>query len=344
MSTAENAKIQYESGQDLVAFVALTDQGDHKDFRSADPLWSNRAGYQPDVKPNGLATGGAVGVAASGSNNMVDVAALTCYLAGVLTTVAAGADTAVTRPTGGSPLNTHNKSSITITSAGAIAVVKGTDGTSHSTTRGAAGGPPLIPLDSIEIAQVWLSAAAAGAVAATEIKQVVGTHCERYDYPTWEEKRFNVSSGVIGNAGIVFASALPLIHSEASPVSAAPKAVYAQYYEPAFTDVPKSADFVAPEKTYSTSSTQIYGQTIGASSNSLNQGSFTAYLSDGISDGLLSLKGANLFFKFFQNKLNSTPYLLCQGTLGISRQFPAAAQITAACTISAEEAAVEVTG
>ncbi len=339
MSTAENAKIQYESGQDLVSSVALTDQGDHKDFRSADPLWSNRSGYEPDVKPNGLATGGAVSAAVSGSNNMVDVAALTCYLAGVLTSVGAGADTAITRPTGGSPANTHNKSSITITGAGAIAVAKGTDGTAHSTTRGAAGGPPLIPVDSIEIAQIWLSSASAGVITAAEIKQVVGTHCERYDYPTWQEKRFNVSGGVIGNAGILFASALPLIHT-----GSVAKAVYAQYYEPAFTDVPKSSDFVPPETSHSVTSKQIYSQTLGSSSASLNQGSFTAYLEDGISDGLLGLKNDNLFFKFFQNKLNSTPYILAQGKFGISRTFPAGDQITAACTISAEETAVEVTG
>jgi len=339
MSDASNAKISYESGQDIVTFVALTDQGDHKDFRSADALWSNRAGYEPDVKPDGLATGGAVIPAVSGSHEKVDVAALTCYLAGVLTTVGAAVDTTVVRPTGGSPANTHNKSSITVNSAGAIAVVKGTDSTAHSNTRGAAGGPPLIPVGSIEIAQIWLSSATTLEIAATEIKQVVGTHCERYDYPTWEENRFNVSGGVIGNAGVTFASALPLIHT-----GALPKKVYAQYYEPAFTDVPKSSDFVPPETTNSVSSKQIYGMTLGSSSSSLNQGSFTAYLQDGISDGLLSLKNAELFFRFYQNALNSTPYLLMQGKLGISRTFPASDQITAACTISAEAAAEEVTG
>jgi hypothetical protein len=339
MSTAENAKIQYESGQDLVAFVALTDQGDHKDFRSADALWSNRSGYEPDVKPNGLATGGAVSVAASGSNDVVDVAALTCYLAGVLTSVNAATDKAIARPTA-----SHVKYSITVTSAGAISAVKGVENTSFSTTRGAAGGPPYVLLDSIEIAQVWLSSATPAAITADEIKQVIGTYCERYDYPTWQENRFNVASGVIGNAGITFDSALPLIHSALSPVVAVAKAVYAQYYEPAFTDVPKSSDFVPPETTYTVSSKQIYGTTIGASAASLNQGSFTAYLQDGIADGLLSLKGANLFFKFLQNRLNSTPYILMQGILGISRQFPASDQITAACTISSEESAVEVVG
>jgi hypothetical protein len=339
MSTAENAKVQYESGQDLVTFVALTDQGDQLDFRSADNLWSNRSGYEPDVKPNGLATGGVVSVAASGSSDVVDVAALTCYLAGTLTTVTAEADLSIPRPTA-----SHVKYSITVTSAGEISAVKGVENTSFSTTRGAAGGPPYILTDSIEIAQVWLSAAESADITATEIKQTIGTHCERYDYPTWEENRFNVENGVIGYAGITFASALPKSHSATSPVLAVAKAVYAQYYEPAFTDVSKASDFVPPETTHSMSSKQIYQRTLGAASSSLNQGSFTAYLEDGISDGLLYYKDDYLFFKFYQNADNSTPYLLMQGKLGISRTFPAGDQITASCTISAEEAAIEVTG
>lgn len=335
---AENAKIQYESGQDLVAFVALTDQGDHKDFRSADPLWSNRSGYQPDVKPNGLATGGAVTPPASG-NDVVSVAPLTCYLIGVLTSVGANAALSIPRPTA-----SHVKYSITVNAAGALAAVKGAENTSFSNDRGANGGPPYILPTSIEIAQVWLSSATPAVITAAEIKQVIGTHCERYDYPTWQQERFNVAGGIIGNAGIIFAAALPLIHSAASPVVPAAKGVYAQYYEPAFTDVPKSSDFVPPETSHTVSSKQIYGMTLGSSSESLNQGSFTGYLEDGISDGLLSLKNADLFFKFFQNRLNSTPYILMQGKLGISRTFPANDQIQAACTISAEQTAAEVIG
>jgi len=341
MGTAENAKIEYECGQDLVAMVALTDEGDHRDFRSADPLWSAKAGFTPNVKPNGLATGGAV-TPGTGTDT-VDVAAATCYLAGVLTTVTADPANAVVRPAA-SPAGLKVKHSITVTSAGAVAVVAGTDNATFSTTRGAAGGPPYIPLTSIEIAQVWLTDDAAAVVAADEIKQVVGNSCERYDYPTWEEARFNVDAGIIGNAGVVFASALPLSHSAASPIAGAAKAVYAEYYEPVFTDVPKSSDFVPPETSFTTSSKKIYGTTLGATSSSLNQGSFSAYLQDGISDGILALKGASLFFKFYQSRFNSLPYLLTQGIFGVSRQFPAGDQITAACTISPETAAVEVTG
>ena len=341
MATAENAKIEYEVGQDAVAMTALTDQGDHRDFRGPDPLWSNKSGYTPDVKPNGLATGGAV--TPGTANNTVDVAALTCYLAGVLTTVIADPANAVVRPAA-SPAGLKVKHSITVTSAGVIAVVAGTDSAAFSNTRGAAGGPPYITLDSIEIAQVWLDDDVAAAVAADEIKQVVGNSCERYDYPTWEEARYNVEAGVIGNAGVVFASVLPMSHSATSPIAGAPKAVYASYYEPVFTDVPKSSDFVPPETSYTTSSKEIYGQTLGVTSSALNQGSFTAYLQDGVSDGILGLKGETLFFKFFPSRFNSLPYLLAQGILGVARQFPAGDQIVAACTISPENAAVDVTG
>lgn len=341
MGTAENAKIEYECGQDLVTMAELTDEGDHQDFRSADPLWSGRSGFAPNVKPNGLATGGVV--TPGTANDKVDVAALTCYLAGVLTTVGAAAATSVTRPAA-SPAGLKKKLSITITSAGAVAVVAGLDNAAFSDVRGAAGGPPYILLDSIEIAQVWLTSSTAAVVTADEIKQVVGNSCERYDYPTWEEARFNVDAGIIGNAGVVFASALPLSHSAASPIAGAPKKVFAEYYEPVFTDVPKSSDFVPPETSYTTSSKKIYGTTLGATSSSLNQGSFTAYLQDGISDGLLALKGEALFFKFFQSRFNSLPYLLQQGILGVTRSFPAGDQIAAACTISPETAAVEVTG
>lgn len=335
---SENAKIQYESGQDLVDFVALTGGADHKTFLSADALWSNRDGYTPDVKPNGLATGGEITEAVSGSNDVVDVAALTCYLAGIKTTVNAQADLAIARPT-----STHVKYSITITAAGAISAVKGTESTSFSTTRGAAGGPPYVLPDSIEIGQVWLSSATPAAIDSDEIKQVPGSSQELYNYPVWTVNRFNVENRAIGDAGIVFASALPLIHSETSPVLATTKQVYAKYYTPVFADIDKTENFVPPETTHSVSSKQIYGQTLGSSSSSLNQGSFTAYLEDGISDGFLSLKNEELFFKFFQNRLNA-PYILQQGKLGIARQFPANDHVVASCTISSESAAEEVIG
>lgn len=323
MSTAENAKLQYEAGQNAVAMSALTNSGDETTFTSAATLWSGKSGYAPVVRPNGLLTGGAVSVHAD--NDKVTVAALTCNLQGVVTSVGAGTGT-ITRPAS----DKAKVCSITINSSGAIAVVAGTDSlsTAFSETRAAAGGPPLIPVDSIEIAQVRVTTSAAGAVAASEIYQVVGLHTERADFPLWD---VNYDEG-----SVTFLDALPEIHT-----GVVPKKVYASYASPIFGDIALASDFVPPENTHSVSSTQVYGTTLGATASTLGQGSFTAYLSNGVSDALVALKDQTLWFKFFPDRY-ATPYLLCQGKLGVSRTFPAGDSIQAACTISASSPAVEV--
>jgi hypothetical protein len=324
MPTAENAKLQYEAGQSVTAMSALTDSGDHKTFTSSAAQWSKKSGYEPDVKPDGLATGGVI--SAGSGNDEVDVSALTCYLAGVKTTVSASAGETITRPaTAVAKIN-----SITINSSGTIAVVVGTDGsnTTFSETRGAAGGPPEIPAGSIEIGQVRVTSDTSAVISASEIFQVVGLHVERYDYPVWETET--------AEGQITFADALPTIHA-----SGAVKGVNAEYAEPIFSDVQLASDFVPPETTHSVSSTQVYGSTIGSSSASLNQGTFTARIEDGISDALTKLKNENLWFKFFPDRYKS-PYMLVQGKLGVSRSYPAGDSMQAACTISAESAGVEV--
>jgi hypothetical protein len=320
--TAANAKLQYEAGQELSAMSEMTDSGDHKTFSLAVAPWSGKSGYEPKIYPDGLATGGVISVGAGNDN--VSVAALTVYLSGVLTEVDADATVAVTRPSSGVKIN-----SITINSAGAIAVVLGTDGSALIATRGEAGGPPLIPDGSVEIGQVKLSSATPAAVEASEIFQVVGTSQERYDYPVWTEDPFNGT--------ITFASALPAIH-ESSPSSY--KGVFAEVYEPVFTDLEPATDFVPPETSHSVSSTQVYGGTVGASSSTLNQGSFTCFLKDGITDAIVNLKDENIFFKHYPDRTKA-PYLLVQGKLGISRTFPTGDNIQAACTISATQVGVE---
>ncbi|MBW2342505.1 MAG: hypothetical protein JRF53_00570 [Deltaproteobacteria bacterium] len=333
MPTAENAIFYYEAGQDPTAMVALTDDGDHITFNSAANFWSNRDGYSPVVRPNGLMTGGAVIPGVSGSDDKIDVAALICYLAGVETDVGAAADEDITR---GVTTDTHIINSVTIDSGGSVAIVAGTDHTEFSTTRGANGGPPWIPTGSIEIAQVRLTSVAAAVVTADEIFQVVGTHVERWDYPTWDEKRIRVTDQVVGYAGIDFISALPLIHSDDAGSTTAGKKVYAEYYEPIWAELPRAENFVPPENSHSVSSKQVYGGTIGASTASLGQGSFTFYPLDGITDNLIKLANEILLFKFKQNRLKD-PYIICQGKLGIAPTYPAGDNLTAGATISAEE-------
>lgn len=321
MATADKAKLQYEAGQNAVPMSALTDSGDATTFTSSASLWSSRTGFEPVVRPNGLITGGAV--TPDVVNNQVDVAALTCWLAGVETSVTAGtvsASRGVTDP--------YRITSITVNSGGSLAAVAGTEGVAFSETRGAAGGPPLIPVGSIEIAQVRLSSTSSALVTSTEIFAVVGLHLERWDYPLWNVNRETGS--------ITFLSALPEIHT-----GTVAKGVYASYASPIFADVALASDFVPPETSHSVNSTQIYGTTLGSTSSTLGQGSFTAYFEDGTTDALVTLKNEVLWFKFYPDRYKA-PYILCQGKLGIARTFPADDTLQAACTISAEKPAVEV--
>lgn len=322
---AENALLQYEAGQTAFPMSALTDSGDATIFESDASLFSRKSGHAPDVRPNGLINGGAIRPAASGTNDLVDVAALVCYLAGTKTSVAADTDVTVSR---GETTDTHRITSITVNSSGAIVAVPGVDGTSFVETRGGNGGPPYIPVGSIEIGQVRTTSVTAAPIAATEIFQVVGIHQEYYWSPVPEIDYFN--------GQVKFPTALPLIHT-----GDLPKGVYASYSEPIFSDIDLASDFVPAETSHSVSSVQVYGKTIGSSSSTLGQAQFTAYLNDGVGDALISEKNEMLFFKFFPDRYK-TPHLLQQGRLGISRTFPAGANIQAACTISAESATVEV--
>lgn len=323
MATAENARLEYEAGQNSVAMSALTDSGDQITFESTATLWSRKSGSAPVVRPNGLLTGGAVTVNAT--NDTVNVASLTANLAGVVEAVS-GTTAAITRPA----TNVAKVNSITINSAGAVAVVAGTDGatTAFSETRGAAGGPPFIPVGSIEIAQVRVTASAAAPLLSSEIFAVVGLHVERADFPI-----FNID---YNTGSVVFLAALPEIHT-----GSLPKGVFASYASPIFGEVALAADFVPPETSHTVTSTQVYGTTIGATASSLGQGSFVAFLENGVSDPLVALKNERLWFRFYPDRF-ATSYILCQGTLGIARTFPAADRIQAACTVSAEAPALEV--
>lgn len=324
MSTAENAKLEYESGQQFTAMTALTDSGDATTFASGAMLWSGKAGAAPVIRPNGLLTGGAI--TPDAANDKINVAALTCNLQGVVTAVAAAAAVAITRPASA----VAKVLSVTVNAAGAVAVVAGTDSTTtaFSETRGAAGGPPLIPVDSIEIGQVRLTSNTAAPVTAAQIYAVVGTHVEMANFPVVSP---NYSTGKA-----TFMSALPKIHT-----GTLPKKVYASYASPLFAEISLASDFTAPETSHSVSSTQIYGTTLGSTSKSLGQGGFTAYLDDGVTDGLVTQKDALLWFRFYPDRYRSA-YLLTQGKLGIARTWPAGDQIKAACTISATQAATEV--
>ena len=330
MPNASEAILYYEADQAQVAITELTDQGDQLDFRSTDTLWSGFTGKTPVVTPNGVYDGGVITPAVSGSNDVVDISACRCYLAGVLTTVSASVDEALIRPA----VSNYQKQSITITSGGAFAVVEGAEHTAFSTVRGAAGGPPYIPVGSVEIGQVWWDSQTPAPVTATEIKQIEGSSLERFDRPTWTVKYSNVANGILGNAGILFNSALPTIHT-----ADVAKKVYASWYTPEFAEIIRAYDWVPPGRTISVNTTETYGETVGSVSRSIGTGSFSALMDTNIHDNILKFENQLLWFKYYQARLETTRYQLAQGYLAVTQSNPAGDNISAAFTLGAESVA-----
>jgi hypothetical protein len=325
MSNSENAILYYEAGQNSVAMSALTDSGDLTIFNFSGSPISQRSGYAPVVRVDGIRTGGEVTAAVSGSNDVVDVSALTAFVAGLDISLAAQTDESITRPaTAVSKVN-----SITLTSAGAISVVAGTDGatTAFSETRGAAGGPPYIPTTSIELAQIRVISDTAAPIAASEIFSVVGQHRELSSFPGYNIDYFDGT--------LTFDAALSPAHT-----GDVAKAVHASYATPIFADAGTVTDFVPAETSHSISSSQFYRKTLGSKSTSLGQASFTAAFNNGITDTLVGLKDENLWFKF-QQDIALDPYILTQGYLGMSRTFSPSENVSSNCTISAAEASRE---
>lgn len=322
---AENARLQLEAGQNFVAMAELTNTGDNKIFATASSPWSRANGKTPVIRPNGVRSGGAV-IPKTGTDNTVTVAALEANIGGAIVSVASG-DLAATRTAAG---GVFQITSLTVTSAGALAAVPGTEGAAFVETRGAAGGPPYIPVGSIEIGQVRLTSNTDADVTEAEIKTIPGVHVELYNSVLWTENYYR--------GRVEFVDTLPLIHT-----GDVPKKVYAEYYTPAFTSVPHANNIVLPEQTASVTSEQDYDGVSNSVSLALGQAAYSVgQMQDGFSDLVAQMKGQILWHKFFPDRYKSFPYSLFQGYLAIARSFPASGGITAACTVSAESAATEV--
>lgn len=338
MAVLNAAAVYYESAQSQQAFAAMTGNATRITYGLTTKPWSSVAGYEYTVAPYGLITGGEVTVGVA--NDAVRLAALTAMMPAVagasattgILTVNAVVDDSLTATRGTSAGTAYRISSLTITSAGAAAMVAADGSTAFVATRGAAGGAPTIPTGSIEIAQVKLTSSTAAAVTASEIYQVVGDSQERYDFPVYN------TDPVRGQ--IAFSAALPLIHgTSATAAATAAKLVYARVATPVFAEIARARNFVPANTTNSTNSEQYYDGAIGSFSSSIGQAQFETALNDGVTDALLGKVGSNLLFKFMPDK-NKVPYIITQGVLGASQTFAVGANPTATFTISPLQASV----
>lgn len=336
MSTSKSGKLMFESGQTLNEYAAAVDSGDGILFTvSGATIFSAFDGKEVSVLPNGIVSGNNL-LTPDTITEKLAVAAFTANSMGVEYSVSATTVTVVRPATAVSKI-----CSVVMNSSGTVEVEEGVDGstTAFSAVRGAAGGPPYIPADSVEIGQWRVITDTPAIPTADEIYQVAGTHSERYDLPTWSTS--NVGKGASADsaaekyAHIVFDDVVPAIHT-----ADARKKVYVQYYEPIFAEVSKAFEFVPAENTHSISSTQYYNGTIASVASSLGQASVTVLMTDNVTDILVGLKDQTLTFRFYPNR-NKEPYILTQGIMGMARTFPVDDQNQAALTISAEDASAD---
>lgn len=327
--------LYYEAARDYQPMEQFTTE-DNQIYEGTTNVWSNYAdddnSYAPVIRPNGVVTGGKAKPAISGSNDVIDAASCTANLAGVLTSVVAATDLSITRAV----LGTHRISSLTITSGGAYAIVTGTDTVGASafvTTRGVDGGPPWIPTDSIEVAQIKTSTTGAAPIEAYEIEQKIGVSLEDANYPS--VKMYPLGSPE-RTAYIELAAVLPSIHSDDAGSTTFGKEVWGETYEPSLIQIEYANEFKPPLNTFGVNSTPYYdGKARGSTSTTLNGGSFTVGHIDNITDPLVTLHGRIVTFKYKDDKL-ADPYILTQGLLGVDPTNPADGETSAACTISAE--------
>lgn len=317
-------KLQMEAGQTFYSMAQLTNSGDDTIYTGAASPWSGVSGLTPVVRPNGIRSGGAV-TPKAGVNDTVTVAAMEVNLNGVVTDVA-GDDVAITRATGNYQIH-----SIIVDNTGALDSVAGTvHASAFSETRGANGGPPLIAVDAVEVAQVRVPNDTAAVIAASEIKQVIGVHSESATFPLWSVNYYK--------GQVEFVQALDKIHT-----GPATKRVYCEFYTPVFTNVQRANNVQPPENSFSVNSEATYDGPVGSVSQSLGQGSFSAIGENGIDDVVVRQKGKNLWFRFYPDKFRSG-HIMFQGYLGITRTFPADGNTAFACTVSAEKEAIDVAG
>ena len=322
----ENSLVQYEDGVTPYAMSVLPDSGDHLTFTSSASYFSIEGSNSPIVRPNGVLTGATATPAASLTNDLIDVAQSSVNLNGVVTTVAVSLDLTVARAAS----DVASISSITVTNGGVYAMVKGVDSLSSafSEARGAAGGPPFIPVDSIEIGQIRVTTDTAAAIAPAEIFQVDGTHLETAAFPSHTVNNLD--------ATVIFSSSLGTAHT-----GGISKAVHASYADPILVDQDCANDFVPASNSHSVTSEQVYGKTIGTSSSSLGQASFTAILSNGITDSIVNKQNKTLLVKYYQD-ITKTPHIVTQGKIGVARTFAAADNPKGSITISASTESVNV--
>lgn len=333
--TGANASVQVELGSTSYPMSALTSVTSpaslvNKKFLTLAEYISDLAELQPEIRVDGVISGFTI-TPGSGYNE-VDVSAGSMYLKGQTVDVNAATVQNLTRPlTQGQVL----VSALTVDESGTITVTPGTEGAT-STTRGAAGAPPFLPVDEVLIGYVTMTYY--GGSASGE-KVVTSGEIDSYtkEYAAIPSAKVVFHDGIgenKTNMGCVqLANALPKIHaSTAAGPGTAVRNVYASYYEPEFEEVPDAKDFSFSEDvaTYKSKAYKDESEESSLGTPSWSA-SFSAYFTT-VEDILNTIKNSKRWIKHFPDA-DLTPHWAGRSIVKVDRESPVEGTLAASITL-----------
>lgn len=326
MATARDALMFYEGGQDANPLELLVDSGDQQTFQiSVFPVSNFRdvtTDSRPQVKLDGLATGGAITAAAAA--DQVDIAAGTAVITGGDIVFAQSLGLALARPT----VDTHLIYSIVVDAAGVITAVAGAEGTAFSGTHGAAGGPAFTPVNQVKLGAVRLSSQAAAVILASEI-QTGGAFTEFTGAPAIREIDF-----ITGK--VVFQAPLPQFHTGNTT-----REVWLAPFTPQFFQFNATLDWVPADLTGTANTTQFYSGSISSVGQTTANATFTVLMDNGVRDDFLRLVSSEILIKYQPDSADGD-HQLTIGTLFKAATNPVDNEIQATVTIIPKQPTVNV--
>lgn len=267
------------------------------------------------VRPDGHISGGSA--SSNGTNDEVDVTASAVYIGGARVTSSAVSGLSIARPS----VDTHIKYAICVNSSGVVSAEAGSEGTSFSDTRGAAGGYPLVPAGMTQICGVQYSSQTPALVLAAEIDETpigedgLGGRI-LYDYPNFELVLHPDFDAGIDYAHVKYSFAPATLYADADGARC-----YVTYSTPSFSEIGLTNDLVLPEETVSGNSTTVYRKVLKSVSRDQNDFTLTI-MGDDIVNDMAPFRGKDVWFKAVFDPLIPTKYALFAASVGVATSIP----------------------
>jgi len=318
MANNENMGLRVEINRTKVAIALLTQSASSTEYTTGIKYWSDEGAFKPVVRPNGVLSG--FSMTPSGTADTVNIAAGEANLNGVQLTKVSGT-LLITRPT----VSNFKISSVTLDAAGAFVEVQGAEDTAFSIVRAALGGPPLIPVDSVELGQVLMDAQGAAVFVAAELKQIINDSQEVATFPN-----FTID---FENGRILVPLGFKQIHT-----GVIARAVWAEYHTAGFLDMERVSSVQLPNTSRSVSSDATNTGPVGNVTSSVNAGSATIIGTNGVIEPAVLINDQKVWVIFNPDK-NQSPHSDVQCFWNAVPSFDAAANLSIAVTMTAENAA-----